>query len=447
MPYGFRSPVADGKIWSPTEGTADLSIAGDNKLPYAESVEIDEGIGGNYTIKVTLATPYEKAIELIDDTGWFRLGNTLAVRWGYNDGDPTHISDWYYGFMLPPEPDFNSEEVIITLQARGYEWIMNRTESVRVWGTHDAPMTFEDVATKISTKYGLRAPEFLLSTDTQRKYMQEKRVDMIQGGLTDFMYLANEAYLAGVEMVFRQDHLLFLGRQTDAEQGKVACEFRFRGKPDLANNIYPMMAFRPKSFGPLFLAKAGSYMGASFGFRSDPSKEPEMIVANNATDQANNPGGSDVLTINGADGPANEIGIKQSVLHEDGVEAVKFMPVTMTDKDFDEQATQQLDGMRVGDASDHGIEVEIDTVAIPTIFPGQHVRLSGVSRYFSTEYKIMQKTVTISGNGADMSLTLGSKGLPEGLEQLVQRANVSNQGEVENSEGNAQVEPKVGATT
>lgn len=429
MTYSLLSPIVDGKIWSPTAGVINLSIVGPDRIPYMSDVEIHMEIGGNFSVSVTMNPTYAQAIDLIDNQPWFRLGNTLAIRWGYNDGNPLHMSDWFHCFMLPPEPAFG-EEISVVLKGNGYGWLMNRTESVRAWSQDGKPATFEKVAKTISRKYGLKDPVFNLSTDAQKNALQNDRPNLVQGGLTDFMYLVNEAELAGVEVIFKEDHLVFISQGENPDGANVAAEFRMYGKPDTASNIYPMFNFTPKNFGPLFLAKGGRYMTPAFGPRSDPGKNPKMVTADATTDQSNNPGGKDVLATHTKDAPPNEAGVKMNINLEADVEASKFMPVLASQDDDQAGYQQALEGARLGDASDYGLEVDIDTVAIPTLFPRAHVRLSGVSSYFSTEYMIKSIDIKINEGGADASLSLCCKGLPQGLEAMALESQVSKQGEV-----------------
>jgi len=441
MSYSFLSPVVDGKIWSPIAGIINLSIIGPDKLPYMSDVEIHMEIGGNFSVSITMNPPYDEACRLIDSEPWFRLGNTLAIRWGYNDGNPLHMSDWFHCFMLPPEPSFG-EEISITLKGNGYGWLMNRTESVRTWSENKKPTTFEKVAGAISQRYGLKKPVFKLATESQKNALQKEKPNLVQGGLTDFMYLVNEAEQNGVEVIFKQDHLVFVSQGENPDGANVAAEFRMYGKPDIANNIYPMINFTPKSFGPLFLAKGGRYMTPAFGPRSDTGRIPQMVKADATTDKSNNPGGKDVLAIHTKDGVPNEAGIKTSIDLKDGIEAVKYMPIPSTQDDNQAGYQEALDGAQLGDASDYGLEVDIDTVAVPTLYPRSHVKLSGVTSYFSTEYMIRSMDVRINDSGADASMSLCCKGLPENIELMIQKSTVSKQGEVASGEGGETTEPK-----
>lgn len=419
MGYSFRDVVVDGKIWSPTAGTIDLSLHGENKIPYLQSVEISYAFNGETEVTVNFAPTYKEALRLIDDLPWFRLGNTLAVRWGYNDGQPGHMGNWIYSFMLPPEPSFG-EEITLSVKGTPYGWCMNRVSSKREWSTQTKPRSFASVAKEILVKYGFNEPNFLCIGQDQIHLMEEERGNLIQSGDSDLQFLVLEANAASMQMIMEGKDVLFIDMSSAFELKKVAAEFHMYGKIDTDKNIYPLMGFTPKGFGPLFLPKGGAVKAIVQGPNSDPEKEPVVLESSDSTGQENHFSGPKVFAIPGKNAPApSKKTPKASVELDKKYEATKFYPLTMADDYKEENAQKYLDGFRTSNAGDFGIEVDFDSIAIPTIFPGQIVRLRGVSNYFSTDYRLKGVDISIESGGANMTCHGMSKGIPASVEETL----------------------------
>lgn len=436
MGYSFRDVVVDGKIWSPTAGTIDLSLHGENKIPYLQSVEIAYAFNGETEVTVNFAPTYKEALRLIDELPWFRMGNTLAIRWGYNDGQPGHMGNWIYSFMLPPEPSFG-EEITLSVKGTPYGWCMNRISSKRVWSERGKPRSLADVAKEILVKYGFNEPKFRCVTENQKGHMEAERGDITQSGDSDLQFLVNEAASCSMQMIMEGKDVLFIDNASAITLNKVAAEFHMYGMIDTEKNIYPMTGFTPKGFGPLFLSKSGAVKAIVQGPNSDPEKEPVILESSDSTGDENHFSGPKVFAIPGKNASVLSAETpKPSIELDKKYEATKFYPLTMADDYKEENAQKYLDGFRAGNAGDFGIEVDFDSIALPTIFPGQIVRLRGVSNYFSTDYRVKGVDISIESGGADMTCHGMSKGMPAELnEEFTEDVNKSEIGDVEEKPG------------
>jgi hypothetical protein len=445
LSYDFRNPFVDGKIWSPDGGEVNLNFFGEKKIPYVSGVEIEMGTGGNLDISVILNPTYPEAISLIDESPWFVLGNTLGVRWGYNDGNLAHVSDWIYGFLQLPEVDF-SEEISITLKASGAGWQVSMNESTKAWSTVKKPRALRSIFEEIAGKYGL---SIAWKIEAELDPYFDLETGYIQAGLTDYQFIERYCRMCAVpntgsspvDMIIRGKELILI---STPKKTMPAAEFHYYGKPDPANNIFPLDSFAPKSFGALFLPRR-TCSAVLYGINSDPTKPVEKIdsVGNDAGEsggQENNFSGNGSMQTPGEDATPNPEGMKYQAKQDELLEAGKHVPVIVTEDKLKENVEAELSNIRQQGAGDYGIEVDFTAVAIPTLVTEQIVRLKGVSRFFSTDYRIKDMTITIDDSGANMSCTAWAHGLDDDMSLYSLLAKTSEQGDTEPGDGGEEVE-------
>ncbi len=97
--------------------------------------------------------------------------------------------------------------------------------------------------------------------------------------------------------------------------------------------------------------------------------------------------------------------------------------------------------MRQQGAGDYGIEVSFTSIAVPTLVPEQIVRLRGVSRFFSTDYKINSMVFTIDTDGAGMDVNGWAHGLDNDMSLSSQLVKTNEQGDTEPGDDSGEVEP------
>jgi len=440
MSLSFINPFVDGRIWVPGGKTIDLTFIGEDKLPFVESVEIEVGTAMNFEISVNFTPTYDAAVDLIDNTDWFRLGNTLGVRWGYNDGNPAHISDWMYGFIQLPIPAFG-DEISLGITANGVGWNLSKNESTRVWGTVKNPTSLETIFETIAKKYGLK---LVWSIGLDQEEYFSRKLAYLQAGLTDYQFLERYARhciaITGksspVTTVFKGKELHLIS--SNKEKPAPAAEFHMYGKPDPANNIYPMNSFTPENYGALFLPHR-TYSSAVYGANSHPADPVKKVdsagnkSAGEAAGKENNTGGKETVYSTGVDADPNpDTGLKYDVPDDIQMEAGKHVPVIITAESEDQMAHEvqsQIDNARQQDASDFGLKVNFGAMAVPKLVPMQYVRLRGVTGFFSTDYRLSNLKISIGDGGADMECDAQCVGIPEGFAWIAQEVATSETGE------------------
>jgi hypothetical protein len=447
MSYSFLNPVVDAKIWSPIDGEIDLSIfGGEEAIPYIQSVEIKTGLSFLSEISLELSPTYDEAMRLLNETGWFRLGNQLGVRWGYNDGQPGHITDWIYGMMLLPDLDIG-EEVRLTIKANSFGVRSDMEDSFKSWSKPDAPVSLFDVIVEIGQKYGFEvmfhdgktlAPLMASSPFASIEILLEPRPDMIQGGLTDMQFLYRRMKECGLEMSLIGSKLVIFMEPSESQP---AAEFHMYGKIDPEKNIFPMLSFAPESLGPLFLPHS-SYAAVISGWNNSPLDMIEVVELSGSSSGGTDPSnanfysGEQALETPGVDGPANpSTGVKSNVAKVQSQDLGKRVPLPIPETFVKEQATGILQGLMDDNADDFGIAVKIGAMALPTLFPNQIVRARGVSNFFSTDYKVREITVSISSSDATMELDCCAKGIAPDLCIWSDVVNLSAQGETQPGDG------------
>ena len=448
MSYSFLNPFADGKIWSPIDNkTANISLVGPEKLPYSQGISIGFGLNGSVDISLNLAPVYEEAIRIIEETNYIRLGNTLAVRWGYNDGQPAHVSDWFYGFMQLPEVNFG-DEITLAIKATGYGLCLDQTESVRAWSKVGSPRSLKSIFNEIAKRYGLVVKGWDDLDAAQARYFEYEHDNFIQHGLTDlqFMDRMGEQCPNPVYMIIRDKNILLTSNSE--KDVNPAAEFHYYGKMDPAKNIFPMTGFSPEDMGPLFLPHR-SYSAIAYGPNSDPVGEVEKIDSvGNKDDTDDEASGTELhisgdfsLNTFGTDQPADpDTGVKPDVETNRLIEASKFLPVPMSGDVQRDQVKELLDSKRQGDAKDYGLKVSFDTIGIPTLIPNQIVRLRGVTKYFSTDYKIAYLNIEVGEGGADMNVKCISSGISGEMAAYAKKVVTYAQGETKDDDGTGTVE-------
>lgn len=448
MSYAFLNPFVDGKIWSPGNGSIDLSFVGEDKIPFMSDVEIKIGMACDFELTVNLSPTYEAAVDLIDNHPWIRLGNTVGIRWGYNDGNPAHVSDWIYGFMQMPEINFG-DEISLAIKANGVGWNLSTNESVKTWGTLESMTTLRTVFETMAKRRGI---SIVWEIDENQNEYFDQDLTFVQAGITDYEFMIRYARgcttrgkASPVAVIFKGKNIHFV--TYSKEKSEPVAEFHMYGKPDHSKNIFAMHDFQPENYGALFLPKR-TVSGFLYGANSDPEVIPEKVdsagnkAAGTGAGTENNSGGKETLESTGIDGEANpDTGHKFDVENDPLTEGGKIIPILMGESAAVEDAQALVDNIRQQDAGDFGVGVSFNTQALPTIYPMQYIRCKGVTQFFSTDYQIKELTIGINDNGAEMAVNAWATGIPEGMAWFAQEVNNSEQGETKPDDGLVPIDP------
>ena len=415
----FKSIFVDGKISNPQTGNvAHLRLISEGEtLPYLESVSISLERGANMDMSMTLAPPYEKAIELISkDNEWLRLGNTLGLRWGYADV-PGAITDWYYGFMQMPDVSFG-DEISITVPATTLAWNADRISRMKSWASEESPRTFKNVAEEIAKRYELIA-EFGDLTPRTKYLIEFPQTSMVQGGRTDLQFLLQEGERWGVRMIARNQYLHFVDAAAPLPgHPNVNATFKYYGKIDVWNSVFPMTGFNPESMGTMFLKQFQGTNALAYGPNDDPATKKDPVVATDETaenkaftsqDTVANPPETDGRPPQDMEDVKTKATVK---VDPSAGEGGKIFCLPLNGKETTEFIEGFLSGARENNAEEHGISVNFESFALPNLLPGMFVRLEGIGDYFSGTYMLQKMDVNIDAGGASMTADAFGRGFP-----------------------------------
>lgn len=414
----FKSIFIDGKISNPATGNViHLNLMGEETLPYLESIEISTERGCNTHMSITLAPPYDKAIELLSkDNEWLRFGNTLGLRWGYADVIGS-VTDWYYGFMQMPDVSFG-DEISITVPATSLAWNADRVERARDWCSGESKKTFKEVVEEIAKRYSLIA-EFGELDPLVSEQFEEPRESMVQGGMTDLQFMSQMAEKFAARMISHNQYLHFVNANDPLSAfPDVNAIFQMYGKIDIWNNTFPMLSFEPESMGTMFIKNFQGTNALAYGPNDDPAEKKEPAVANDKDAQGNSFSGPDTISNPpGADGrPPSDMEDVQTkatiAVDPTADEGGKVFCLPLNGEESKSFIDGILNGVHNAHAEDHGISVSFSCFGIPNLLPGMFVRLQGVGDYFSGVYMLQKVTVSIGSGGAEMNCEAFARGFP-----------------------------------
>jgi len=436
----FASVFIDVRVANPVTGdVTSFSLPGTGEVfPYFQSVTISMARSVSQTIEVILSPPYEDAIKLISkDSKWLRVGNTLAVRWGYADIEGM-MTDWHYGFMLRPTVSFG-EEISITVPAKAMAWHMDRVARCRDWSSSESPVTLRSIAEKIASRYGL-VIEFCLSDRIQLAF-ETVEDSFVQGGRTDMQFLMYESERRGAKLIIQNGKLMIVD-STGPNKGypDVNATFYMYAKIDTQNNVLPMDSFDAESTGALFLRQLQGIATMGYGPDSNPEEEPEMKRSDgdsteNGSDMNSFTSGGSLAIPPKEDGkaPPPAIGgvkVKSLIkrIDEDD-ECGRIIALPATGGESEDFIKNQVAAINDENADEHGIPVNFSAIAIPNLLPGMMVGLKGIGDYFSGTYMLNEMEISVSTSGATMNCSCFGRGFPGSdatLEGMFGSAKVSN---------------------
>ena len=414
----FSSPFVDCRVSNPKTGTVfSLSLfGGDEQLPYVQEVRFNLARNVNLGMTIVLSPPYEEALRVVSkESEVLRLGNTVAIRWGYADMEGA-ISDWSYGFMGQPQVSFG-EEITVTVEATGLNWHMDRMSHSRDWAS-DTPRSVLDVAVEISERYGLEV-EYAVTGSRSKELMETERESLVQGGRTDMQFLMFEIERCGGRMILQNQKLFIIDAAAPLPSfPQVNATFGYHAEIDVTNNILPMNSFNTESMGQLFIRNVQGIRSIMYGPNSDPESDMANVGADESSTE-NNSFSSD-QTYAGAQEDGNEakdmgdVKVKAAIAADhDFDEGGRFYSPPLNGSESEAFFEGQLAATYGDEAGEHGIAIKFSSgIGIPNLLPGMYVRIIGVGDYFSTVYMINELSLAITGDGTNMDLECFSRGFP-----------------------------------
>lgn len=389
-------------------------------LSYLQSVTVELNLSGLPTISATLAPTYETGIRFIDsklaDSGG---ANFLEVQFGYtggtSEGDAI-LSPVYGGMLLNPEISIG-EDISIQLNAQGTGgFALVRQTGTR---TSEEGETRRELITRIAAgANSSRSLEVDFTdadlTDSVRSSL-DASVNYTQGGRTDWFAIWELANSANCWLLLVGNVLQVLSRanRLSGPPTRILYLYNYPGgslggltrQPNQTQEdpvgTYPILNFDSPT-NAVYLP--GSVRGIRMEDVDETSREPISEDINDSTTRpertgegAAEPAGTDVLTeVDEATGDGGERRPGDPIDHE-AIEAAK--------EDFYRGANL-------------GIQVELETVGIPDIVPGEIVKIVGVGQRFErNNYAVHKVTHNLGLDGYTTQLTCVSNvdSLLEGL--------------------------------
>jgi hypothetical protein len=424
--YDFSGPFVAARIlddegnifplWTDTARSAS-TFSSDSEieigaLAFLQTVTVELNLAALPKISANLSPTFKEGLRFIDsklaDSGG---ANFIEVQLGYTGGvgesASAVLSPVFGGMLLNPEISI-SEDISITLNAQG----TGGFSMVRQTGTRSARdgESRRDLITRIAR--GPNAARQLTldfsSPDEENgeaKQLLDEPVSYTQGGRSDWFALWELANSCRCWMLLVGDELRFLSR-SQALRGDPTRILRLYNYPggrlggltndpnsqDSEVGIYPIISFDSPT-NAVYLP--GSVRGIVMEDVSETTREATREDVTDATVER-------VQSAPGPSGPGDERVMPPP--EEDTGDGGERLPGDPANREALQSARAEF--RRGGNL---GIQLEIETIGIPDIFPGEVVQVRGVgARFERHNYGVHKVTHNIGVGGFTTNLTLVS---------------------------------------
>lgn len=420
--YDFSAPFVAARIidnegnifplWANTQGSTQSTFSSESRidigaLAFLQSVTVELDLSGLPKISASLAPPYEQAIKFLDsklaDSGG---ANYLEVQFGYTGGvggGSAVLSPVYGGLLMNPEVDI-SEEVTIQLNAQG----TGGFALVRQVGTRTAREgeTRRELIRRIvrgpNNSRNLRVDFTDADTNDRCRTLLDQTVTYTQGGRSDWFAIWELTNSAKCWLLLIDDTLRVLSRAsrlTSAPTRKLYL-YNYPGglqgltrRPgqtqDDAVGLYPILQFSSPT-NAVYLPAA--VRGVVMEDVDDTSREAVREDINDSSERPERTGEGAVEM------EGDEVLADIDETTGDGGER---RPGDPADQEALESARE--DFIRGGNL---GVQVELETLGIPDIVPGEVVQVAGVGQRFGRHnYGVHKVTHNVGLDGFTSQLT------------------------------------------
>lgn len=418
-PYDFYSPFMSAVIVTPTgerfplamntkdgaltdAGRLSQSKLGFPSLSYLEQLTIEMTLGYIPKITATFTPPMAEGMKFIDsELSEWGLSH-IEVQFGYASGTPSGpvLSPPFTGLLLKPDVQIGAD-INITLNAQGVAgYSMSRTERNKGWNNATREQIIKDLVAgpdpTNARQIRVDVSQVERGSDKQAyEWLCQQRISLSAGGRTDWMLVWQLVREAGCWMTSVGDNLRIFPR-ADAISARPVCALRFfdfkDGRVGPGAGVFPIISatsptsavFLPGALRGLVARSIDSKAQSVSEVRVDDKTDP---IARTGT------GAGMLLPSKTNPGVAVETG-----------DGTSYIPVQPGAQDALQLAKAEYESF----AMNMGIHLQVETLGIPDLLPGQTVEVAGLGKRFSMNYGIMKITHTLGSNGYTSSLELVS---------------------------------------
>jgi len=445
-------------------------------------------------IKATLTPPFREAVALMDSKLLTWGVNTIEVQFGYvsDTTSNTVLSPVYSGILMKPEVNFGTD-ITITLNAIGVSGLAASTQSgtrtfsfntrleiitacaeghiqdprkqgdkTQTQGLNSttvdpideslknqnpetvlrSPRTgiaglvgglFNKAAGALVATVGKPTRNVKINYDALKDDPEllkklvgpEPRLPYVQGGRTDWHVIREICDEIGCVFVMEGANLKIIPRNYTK---KTKRHFRLFDFPN--GGLYPAQGEFPilsASSPTMAMFLPGASRGIAVRGIDEDTKEPKTTVINDASENTSRTSDGGVAPVDGEvfSGTDDSTGDGQTT-----------MPGSPGDEDAVGKAKSEFQKMSHG----MGVNLTIESLADPKLFPGDMIEVRGLGWRFSGSYVVFKTIHTFGGNGSTMSLECFSNaGKVES--QIKAQGNVAKQTEPTTEDEGVTVEP------
>lgn len=353
------------------------------------TVELQLGLLPKITANLSL--PHEDGVKLLDSKAIVWGRSRLEVIFGYVFGEGSDLSPVYTGQLLEPDVQLGATELSITLSA--------------------TPMV-PSFASRVSVGFRSDIIRELLTTNTVDEWLVPvdfSEVEKLKAGAPAFDALFKtevtvafgytSAWVVAQKLVHDAQCWSFHdGKKLRvfalAERYKAAPRHILRAMPAPGTwdeGVWPILGFNSPTAGAFYFGLSKGLFHK--GIDSATGKPVAVVVeGTDATKDQKQP--------NLGTGKNPKEGKSTSKVNRktgDGAEPHH-------QDQLDEKSKEEARGKQAAAEAEYGTKVEIDTLSIPNIIPGELIRVQGMSQYYDFSYGVYVVLHTFNGSGSSTRL-------------------------------------------
>ena len=391
----LRTNVFDGKVTSAGNKIKDIKeMLGLVSLPFLENLRVDLDLSMLPTITATLTPPFNDARNFIDSILMEFGQSELEVIFGYSSGTPDGpvLSTPLTALIMPPSVQLG-HDVIITIRAIGTAGHSMATQKRAINLTKKSRLKLiKELAegTDPDHKRDVEVDDSEV-TEGRSRTLLDADSEFSPGGKSDWNSIAEIARDCGCWSVLENNKLKLIARSVSLA---LTPKYRLRlfdfdsGIVGPSNGDFPILSLSSPS-AAVWLPGSTAALVSNRGIRSS-DQSPTF---------------------------------KKYEPEEKGIGGGQAGPTADKDNPVPDPKSGEGGGMFLGDANSKaldnmasskyaedqfktGIKMEVETIGIPKIFPGDVVSVRGVSKRFDWNYGVFHVSHTIGHGGYLTRLTL-----------------------------------------